>query len=118
MNIQEAYTLVSTTADNAMNEIVKRQYFVLIFADKTGELHAYDSKAPANCLRSVLEKNTDFEFVHIIAETSEQSIRGLCTTLRQAREIRVRVRADMDRRTMAAAGAAAPSPSAMARPVL
>lgn len=70
MNINEAHTLVSLTADNAMNEIVKRQYFVLIFADKAGELHAYDTRQPVNCLKSVLEKNKDFEFVHIIAETS------------------------------------------------
>ena len=109
MNIQEAYALVTTTSDNAMNEIIKRQYFVLIFTDKTGELHAYDTRQPANCLKSVLEKNTDFEFVHIIAETSEQSIRGLCATLRQAREIRTRIAADMGKRIRAAAGATAPS---------
>ena len=100
MIIQEASILVTTTVDNAMNEIVKRQYFVLIFADRAGELHAYDSKAPANCLRSVLEKNTDFEFVHIIAETAESSVRSLCASIRHVREIRVRVRADMNRRAV------------------
>ena len=101
-----------------MDEIIKRQYFVLIFEDMAGELHAYDTKFPASCLKAVTEKHLEFEFVHIIAETSDASVRSLCAVIRQARQIRTRIAEDKARRLSAPPALPAPSPSASARPVL
>ncbi len=109
MNIHDAGILVATVHNDATNDIVKKSYFVLIFIDKQGELHAYDTKQPPSCLSSVLTQNKDFEFVHIIAEASEQSVRAVCGMIRSVRTIRERVKADMAKRTSAAAAAASPS---------
>ena len=91
MTVQEANTFVNNLNNTAMNDIVKRQYFVLIFKDKEGELYGYDTKAIANCLHQVLAKNPDFEFVHAIAETTEAAVRDFRTKLAQVRDIRQRL---------------------------
>jgi len=92
MNAEQSIQFVNHLYDSAMSEIVKRQYFVLIFRDNDGELHGYDTKAPARCLQQVKDRNPTFTFVHAVAETAEASVRSLCATLRTAREIRMRVK--------------------------
>lgn len=91
MNAKDANTFVNNLNEAAMNDIVKRQYFVLIFMDKDGELYGYDTKTVANCLHQVLAKNPDFEFVHAIAETTEAAVRDFRTKLAQVRDIRQRL---------------------------
>ncbi len=92
MTTEQAVLFLNNLNNTAMSDIVKRQYFVLLFRDTDGEIHGYDTKYPAQCLAAVMAKNPTFEFVHAIAETAESAVRNLCMVIRTARNIRIRIK--------------------------
>lgn len=92
MQYTDAVRVVAEAATKAMNEIVKKSYFVLLFVDKDGEIHGYDTRNVASCLDQVLDRNPTFEFVHVVAESTEASVRALCAQIRSVRDMRLKIK--------------------------